>query len=174
MGTLEDIVDVRVEDVLSANVVALSSVFAAATAVATMFVAVPVGIGFLNFGEIIIYTAAFLFGGVVGGLAGGVGAAAADVLLGFGMFAPITAVAKGLEGYVVGSVAGESTRSKAVAVAVGAPFMIVTYVLAVWFFEGLPAALGQELPIDVLQAVVGFVIALPISKALQDRIPRVR
>jgi uncharacterized membrane protein len=111
---------------------------------------------------------------VIGGLAGGVGAAAADVILGFGMFAPITFVAKGLEGYVVGQISEESTRSKVIAVAAGAPFMIVTYFLAVWFFEGLPAAVGQELPIDILQSVIGLVIALPIAAAIQERLPQIR
>lgn len=159
---------------LDAETVAMAAAFAAATTVATMVVAIPVGIGVLNFGEIVIYTAAFLFGGIVGGLAGGVGAAAADVLLGFGIFAPITFVAKGLEGYVVGQVAGSSARSRAVAVAVGAPFMIVSYFIAVAYFEGLPAAVAQELPIDLLQATVGFAVALPLTRALEARIPRLQ
>ncbi len=159
---------------LDAETVAMAAVFGAATTVATMFVAIPVGIGFLNFGEIVIYTAAFLFGGLVGGLAGGVGAAAADVLLGFGVFAPVTLVAKGLEGYVVGQVAGQSATSRVIAVGVGAPFMIVTYFLAVAYLEGVPAAVAQELPIDLLQAAVGLTIALPLTHALENRIPRLR
>ena len=171
---MADVRDLLEPGPVDAETVAMAAAFAAATAVATMAVAVPVGIGVLNFGEIVIYTAAFLFGGVVGGLAGGVGAAAADVLLGFGVFAPVTFVAKGLEGYVVGQVAGSSTRSRAVAVAVGAPFMIVAYFLAVAYLEGVPAAVAQELPIDILQAVVGFLIALPLTRALEARVPRLQ
>lgn len=159
---------------LDASIVALSAVSGAAVAVATMFVAIPVGLGYLNFGEVVIYTAAFLFGGVVGGLAGGIGAAIADVILGFPFYAPVTLVAKGLEGYVVGRLAGSSTRSKALAVAAGAPFMIVAYVLARAYLEGIPAALLQELPIDVLQAAVGFAIAVPLSRALESRLPELR
>lgn len=152
----------------------MSAVFAAAVAVVTMSISIPVGLGYLNFGEVVIYTAAFLFGGVVGGLSGGIGAAAADVILGFAMYAPITFVAKGIEGYVVGRIAGESTRSKIVAVGIGAPFMIAAYVLARAYFEGIPAAIFQELPIDIIQAVVGFAIAYPISQVLQDRIPELQ
>ncbi|MGM0371855.1 MAG: ECF transporter S component [Halobacteriota archaeon] len=159
---------------LDATAVALSAVVGAAVAVATMVISIPVGIGYLNFGEVIIYTGAFLFGGVVGGLSGGVGAAAADVLLGFPFYAPVTFVAKGIEGYVVGRLAGASLKSKALAVAAGAPFMIAAYVLARAYLEGIPAAIFQELPIDVLQAVVGFAIAVPLSKILQDRIPELR
>jgi uncharacterized membrane protein len=159
---------------LDAPTVALSAVTGAAVAVATMTIAIPVGIGYLNFGEVIIYTAAFLFGGVVGGLAGGVGAATADVILGFPFYAPITLLAKGVEGYVVGRLAADSLRSKALAVAAGAPVMITAYVLARAYLEGIPAAIFQELPIDVLQAVVGFAIAVPLAHTLQDRIPELR
>lgn len=159
---------------LDATVVAMSAVVAAAVAVATMAVSIPVGIGYLNFGEIVIYTAAFLFGDLVGALGGGIGAAAADVILGYAMYAPITLVAKGTEGFVVGRLAGASTRSKVVAVAAGAPFMIVAYVLARAYFEGIPAAIFQELPIDILQAVVGLIIALPLSQALQSRLPELQ
>ncbi|MFB6081298.1 MAG: ECF transporter S component [Halanaeroarchaeum sp.] len=159
---------------LDATVVALSAVTAAAVAVATMAVSIPVGLGYLNFGEVVIYTAAFLFGELVGGLGGGVGAAAADVILGYAMYSPITLVAKGTEGYVVGRLSGESTRSKIVAVAAGAPFMIAAYFLARWYFEGLPAAVLQELPIDLVQAVVGAAIALPLAQALQSRVPELR
>ncbi|UWG46819.1 ECF-type riboflavin transporter [Halanaeroarchaeum sp. HSR-CO] len=159
---------------LDATVVAMSAVVAAAVAVATMAVSIPVGIGYLNFGEIVIYTAAFLFGDLVGALGGGIGAAAADVILGYAMYAPITLVAKGTEGFVVGRLAGASTRSKVIAVAAGAPFMIVAYVLARAYFEGIPAAIFQELPIDILQAVVGLLIALPLSQALQSRLPELQ
>lgn len=159
---------------LDATVVALSAVVGAAVAVATMAISIPIGLGFLNFGEVVIYTAAFLFGGVVGGLGGGIGAAVADVILGFGFYAPITLVAKGIEGYVVGRLAGSSTRSKAIAVAAGAPFMIVAYVIARAYFEGIPAALLNELPMDIVQAVVGFVIAVPLSRALESRLPELQ
>lgn len=154
-----------------ASVVAMSAVFAAAVAVATIAIAIPIGFGYLNFGEVAIYTAAFLFGEVVGALAGGIGSAVADVILGYALYAPITLVAKGIEGYVVGHYAGESTRSKVIAVAAGAPFMIVSYVLARAYFEGIPAAILQELPIDIVQAVVGLVIALPLAAQLKTRIP---
>lgn len=159
---------------LDARNVALSAVFAAAVAVGTLAVSIPVGIGYLNFGEVLIYTAAFLFGPIVGALAGGIGAAAADVYLGFTVFAPVTFLVKGAEGAIVGSLSGASTRSKVIAVAAGAPVMIVGYVVVVAYFEGLPVALASELPIDILQAVVGFAVALPLSKAVESRIPQLQ
>lgn len=173
MPLVEDLRDVEVAQLREPSTVAMSAVFAAATFVGTLVVTVPVGPGVFNVGEIVIYTAAFLFGGIVGGLAGGVGAAAADVATGaFAFFAPFTLVIKGLEGFVVGQLAGESVRSKVIAVLAGAPIMIVGYFVTVAYFYGLPAAIGSELPIDILQAAIGLLIALPLSQALQDRLPR--
>lgn len=174
MPTVEDLRDVEFDSLRDPSVIAMSAVFAAATTIGTMVVTIPVGPGVFNVGEIVIYTAAFLFGGVVGGLAGGVGAAAADVILGFGMWAPITFVVKGLEGFVVGQLAGPSWQSKAIAVGLGAPFMIVGYFIAAYFLVGAPYAIGKELPMDVIQAAVGFAVAYPLSAALQDRLPRLR
>ena len=172
----EFLFDVRdfVEGALNARTVAFSAVFAAAVAVGTLAVSIPVGIGYLNFGEVLIYTAAFLFGPIVGALAGGIGAAAADVYLGFTVFAPVTFLIKGAEGAIVGTLSGASTRSKVIAVAAGAPVMIVGYVAVVAYLEGLPVAMASELPIDILQAAVGLAVALPVSQALQDRLPRLR
>lgn len=162
------------EPVLDTRTVAFGAVFAAAVAIGTALVPINVGIGYLNFGEILIYTAAFLFGPIVGALAGGVGAAAADVYLGYTLFAPITFVLKGAEGYVVGRLSGDTVRSKAVAVAAGAPIMIIGYTLTVAYLEGFPVALASELPTDILQAVVGFVVALPLSAAIESRLPQLR
>jgi uncharacterized membrane protein len=159
---------------LDARNVALSAVFAAAVAVGTLAVSIPVGIGYLNFGEVLIYTAAFLFGPVVGAIAGGVGAAAADVYLGFTMWAPITFVLKGIEGAIVGYLSGDSTRSKVIAVAAGAPIMIVGYVAVVAYLEGIPVAVASELPIDILQAVAGLVVAVPLTTAVESRVPQLR
>ncbi|MBD3190247.1 MAG: hypothetical protein GF308_06370 [Candidatus Heimdallarchaeota archaeon] len=58
--------------------------------------------GFFNFGEMFIYLAALIGGPIVGGIAGGLGASLADVALGYGIYAPATAVLKFLEGFIVG------------------------------------------------------------------------
>ena len=139
-----------------------------------MLISIPVGPGYLNFGEIVIYTAAFLFGSIVGGLAGGIGAAAADLILGFAIWSPITLIGKGLEGFVVGRVSGKSLKSKLLAVLLGAPIMIAGYVLATWYLYGYPAAIFQELPIDILQAGLGAAVAIPLSQLLQAYIPQLR
>lgn len=83
---------------------AITGVFTALVCVATISftVYVPSTKGFFNIGETMVYTAALLFGPVVGAFAGGVGSMFADVLLGYYYYAPATLVIKALEGGLVG------------------------------------------------------------------------
>lgn len=66
------------------------------------FIYIPASNGFFNIGEAFVYLAALIGGPVTGAIAGGLGASMADLALGFGLFAPATAVLKALEGFVVG------------------------------------------------------------------------
>ena len=53
-----------------------------------------------------IYLAALLYGPIVGGFAGGVGSALADLYLGYPHYAPATLIVKACEGYIVGKLKG--------------------------------------------------------------------
>jgi uncharacterized membrane protein len=78
-------------------------VFAAMVCVVTLSFTlnVPVTGGYFNLGETVIYVAALVFGPIVGALAGGVGAAIADIVVA-PPFAPGTLIIKGIEGTLVG------------------------------------------------------------------------
>jgi uncharacterized membrane protein len=82
---------------------ALAAVFTALVFVATysFVINIPATGGYFNLGEIIIYVAALVFGPLVGGVAGGLGAAISDALVA-PQFAPGTLIIKGLEGLIVG------------------------------------------------------------------------
>jgi uncharacterized membrane protein len=86
--------------------VAITGVLTALETVATMMLAItiPASNGYFNVGEALIYFTAICFGPVIGAFVGGVGAALADILLGYTVFAPGTFVIKGSEGYLVGFV----------------------------------------------------------------------
>jgi uncharacterized membrane protein len=62
--------------------------------------------GYFNIGESMIYLAAVVSTPLVAGIAGGVGAALADLSTGYAIFAPGTLVIKFIEGYVAGRLAG--------------------------------------------------------------------
>jgi uncharacterized membrane protein len=97
--------------------VANIAVFSALVFVATFIlrVTIPATGGYFNIGESMIYVAALLFGPVVGGLAGGIGASLVDAI-GYAIFVPGTFVIKLIEGAVVGYI-GYRIRPKTEALA---------------------------------------------------------
>jgi len=68
------------------------------TATAVVNVYVPATKGYFNLGETMIYLIALLFEPLTAAFAGGVGSALADVVLGYGIYAPATLLIKSAEG----------------------------------------------------------------------------
>ena len=83
----------------------VTAVFTALVCVATIIfsIYIPATEGFFNIGESMVFLSALFFGPFVGAFAGGVGAALADLLLGFPHYAPATIIVKSCEGAVVGA-----------------------------------------------------------------------
>ncbi len=91
------------KDVEWSAIVVKSAVFAALVLAATMIsVYTPITEGYFNLGESMVYTAAILGGPYVGLIAGGIGSALADIILGYSHYAPGTLVIKAIEGYLAG------------------------------------------------------------------------
>ncbi|MCS7385331.1 MAG: ECF transporter S component [archaeon GB-1867-005] len=89
---------------LTARSISITALMSALVCVATLVfqVYIPETHGYFNVGEVAVYTSALIFGPIVGGLAGGIGSALADLLSGYGYYAPGTLIIKGLEGFIVG------------------------------------------------------------------------
>ncbi|MEM2094882.1 MAG: ECF transporter S component, partial [Candidatus Bathyarchaeia archaeon] len=126
---------------------------------------VPATGGYINIGDAMVFVSALLFGPIVGGFAGGVGSALADLLGGYLVFAPITLVVKGLEGFVAGLIRdGISPVRDALAVLVGGIIMIVGYLISEAIILGLGfAAASVEVPGNILQILVGGLASLPTT-----------
>jgi len=92
------------KDFITMREIALMATFTALVFLSTSLFYIPLisTTGFFNIGEAFVYLAAFIGGPIVGAVAGGLGASMADMVLGYGYFAPGTLVFKGLEGFVVG------------------------------------------------------------------------
>ncbi|MEA1993136.1 MAG: ECF transporter S component [Euryarchaeota archaeon] len=169
---------------ISSKEVAMLGIFTALTAIATMFLRIPISAtgGYFNFGETIIYTAAFLFGSYTASFVGGIGSAIAD-LWGFPFFAPITLVVKAVEGYLVGRIYekkhlpfGKKTdrRIKIFAGAVGGTFMVIGYFIGEIFIYKMIGgesisiqAAAIEVPINILQMVSGITLATIITEKIK-------
>ncbi len=157
----------------------LTALLIALVAAATLVIRIPVPAtqGYINLGDSMVYVSALLFGPVTGLLAGGVGSALADLIGGYGQFAPYTLVIKGLEGLVVGWLArrlggklasAADLARAAAAVVAGGVLMVAGYYVAEAFVLRLgPAAAAAEVPGNIFQVVGGLVAALPVSVALR-------
>ncbi len=151
--------------------VALGSVLAAAVALATLLhIPMPGMRIYFNLGEGVIYTIAILLGARYGGLCGGIGAAMADILLGYPLWAPLTLVIKGVEGYVVGK-AAPSGRLRAIIL--GALIMIAGYTTSAGVLYGWKVA-PAELLTDLLQTGIGGIFAMVFVPVLEKRITQNR
>lgn len=135
---------------------ALAAVFAALVFVATytFVINIPATGGYFNLGEIVIYVAALVFGPLVGGVAGGVGAAISDALVA-PQFAPGTLVIKAFEGAVVGCLGkrrvSQITRSKwrALSVFLGVGIGLLLAVTGALYLSGnVSLYLGIPPPIE--------------------------
>ncbi|MFO7917612.1 MAG: ECF transporter S component [Anaerolineae bacterium] len=155
-------------------VIAVTAIMIAVVTVFTMVARVPIPAtqGYFNLSDVAIYFSAFSFGPWVGFIAGGVGAALADLLGGYPQWAILTFLAHGLEGLVAGALArGRNFLGLVVAWAVGTIVMMGLYFLG----EGLvltgwgPAL--TELPVNLLQNVVGGVVGIPLFYAVRRAYP---
>ena len=111
---------------------------------------------------------------IIGGVAGGLGSALADLLLGYSAFAPFTLIIKGLEGFIIGTIAGGSGKPSliklAIAWVVGGVVIVGGYWVAEAFIMGLgvPAA-NAEIIINIPQAI-GSIIGIPIALGVKSRL----
>jgi uncharacterized membrane protein len=153
---------------LSTFQISVAAIFAALVAVSTITFFLPIAVtsGYFNFGEIFIYVAALLFGPFVG-LFAGTGATIADIVRA-SSYAPVTFIVKAMEGFLVGflvkkfnSKIKNFTLCAVFAILIGGFEMVMGYFVYEAFLFGYAVAL-LELPVNIVQMLVGLVIAVPI------------
>lgn len=152
------------------------AVMSALVAVATLIIQIPnpATRGYINFGDTMVFISALTFGPAVGGLAGGIGSAIADVASGYGYFSPFTLVIKGVEGVLAGLLSRRTkTWRDIVAVTVAGAEMVVGYFVAEFFALQLGWAALTEVPGNISQVLVGAVIGVPTAKLLRKRLVEV-
>lgn len=157
-----------------------SSVFASLCAIATA-IKIPFGVGaMVHLGTAFIFTIAIIFGGVYAGLAGAIGSAFYDLLMGFSPYTLWSFFIKGIAGLIAGTVAKglwpETSRSTAgdkwmlsavIGCFLAAAWTLIGYILAWWSVTGsLAIALGN-IPSSLMTSSVGIVVALLLGPKLR-------
>jgi uncharacterized membrane protein len=151
----------------------LMAVMSALVAAGTLIVRIPNPMGgYFNVGDVMIFVAALTFGPLVGGVAGGLGSAIADII-GFPLFAVPTLVIKGLEGLIAGLITNKKNvyRDVFAVVAAGAE-MIAGYFLVELYLWGVGGALA-EVPANIAQIAIGGLIGIPVALVLRRRLPEI-
>ncbi|MEM4736724.1 MAG: ECF transporter S component [Nitrososphaeria archaeon] len=162
---------------MKAKSVAFLSIMIPLVTVMTIIVRVPIPAtqGYFNFGDTMVILTGIMFGPYIGFLAGGIGSSLADIISGYPHYAPITFLAKGGEGAIVGTLFKRlyqhSKTLGYISGFVGGTFMILTYFAFELYFFGLGAAL-IELPWNILQCVLGTVIAYMVHLILKPTLSK--
>lgn len=157
--------------------IVLVAMFTALTTIATLVLQIPfpgTG-GYFNLGDAFVMISGFLLGPIGGFIAGGVGSAFADAIGGWFAFVPVTFVAKGLEGMMVGFFSHRTKPDKTlsgwdiIALLIGSLAMLSGYYfLEVFYLQILPEqAFLEMVTINLVQVVSGSIatiIAGPIVR----------
>lgn len=145
--------------------VVLIALFSALVCVLTIFVRIPWGKGYINFGDTLIFLAASLLGPVGGMIAGAIGSSLADLFSGFATYAPFTFVVKGGEGFLCGILYSYVFRKqrpmlrRLFSMLIAGAWMIIGYFLTDLMLYGWEASLFNFVS-GPIQAGASLVVAL--------------
>ena len=155
--------------------ISLMAIMTALVTVGTLIIRIPNPMGgYFNVGDVMIFVCALAFNPIIGGLAGGLGSAIADII-GFPVFAIPTLIIKGLEGFLASLITNKKNVFRDVlAVVVGGSEMIIGYFLVELYplQWGLGGALA-EVPGNIAQIVIGGLVGIPIAFVLRRRLPEI-
>ena len=142
-------------------------------AVGTLIVRIPNPMGgYFNVGDVMIFVAALTFNPLIGGVAGGLGSAIADII-GFPLFAIPTLVIKGLEGLLASLITNKKNVYRDIlAVVVAGTEMVIGYFLVELYLWGIGGALA-EVPANIAQIAIGGIVGIPIALVLRRRLPEI-
>lgn len=146
----------------------------ALVAVSTMVIKIPTFSteGYIHLGDSMIFLAAVMFGKKKGAIAGGLGSAMADLLLGYTHWILPTLIIKTLMGYGVGIIADQESNNlinlrNSVALVLGASWMVLGYFVAGGIMKGSFLISAASVPANLIQGFVGALLFIPIGVALK-------
>jgi uncharacterized membrane protein len=156
------------------NKIVYTGLMIAVVFVLTRFTAISLStIGYFNLGDIGIILTGYILGGPSGMIAGGLGAALADLSAGYIIFAPVTLIVKGIEGYFLGLLLNKyRDRVKPLlSIAACMGFMVIGYFAAEAFVLGMfDKTFGMTVAVNdslstLVQAVISTVVGFGIIRS---------
>ncbi|RHW37522.1 ECF transporter S component [Lysinibacillus yapensis] len=155
----------------------ITAMLVALVFVSTVFLNIKLPItangGLVHLGTAMLFIASILFGPKKGALAGAIGMGLFDLVGGWMIWAPITIAARGLQGLIVGQIAwakgrnGNSMALNVIGMVVSIPFMIAVYYIGEGILYGNWIAPLASIPGDLVQNILGIIIAIPVCLVLR-------
>ncbi len=144
--------------------------------VATVFlnIKLPFGNGGLvHLGTAMLFIASILFGPKKGAIAGAVGMGLFDIFSGWTLWAPMTIVARGLQGFIVGKISwfngrnGNNIGQNIIATIISIPVMIAVYYIGEGILYANWIAPLASVTGNLIQNIIGIIIAIPACIVLK-------
>ena len=150
----------------------ITALFMALTMVATMFIRIPLPLGYVNLGDVFVLLSVFVLGPICGTIAAGIGSGLAD-LFGYITYAPGTLIIKSamaLVAWLIYTLLLKVTNKKMLAEIVGgivgAILMACGYFLYEMLFFTTVAVAIVNAPWNLLQGGIGVALSVIIMRIL--------
>ena len=152
----------------------IQGLLVALVTISTMIFQFPVSAtqGYIHLGDSMILLISVFFGAKYGMVAGGVGSAMADLLSGYGHWAPFTFIIKGVMGYLIGKVASFSennqkffTTRNMLGSVLGIIWMVFGYFIGGGILKSSFAVAAVSIPENLVQGFAGFAIFIVVGIA---------
>ncbi len=157
---------------LSTKKLVITALLMALTTVATMFIRIPLPLGYVNLGDVFVLLSVFILGPIWGTIAGGVGSGIAD-LIGYISYAPGTLIIKScmaLCAYAIYVLMFKLTKKQMISQIVGGIVGALVMAFGYFFYEILFFATAGvaivNVPWNLLQGAVGVTLSVIVMKAL--------
>lgn len=129
--------------------------------------------GLVHLGTAMLFVISIVFGPKKGMIAGAIGMGLFDLISGWTLWAPISFLARGLQGYLVGKIAwsngrnGNSVGFNIFAALISVPFMLAIYYVGEALIFGNFIVPAASIPGNLVQNAVGLIVAIPVAIALK-------
>ena len=157
---------------ISTKKLVLTALFTALVTIATMFIRIPLPLGYFNMGDAFILLAVFVLGPFLGTIAAGIGSTIAD-LIGFITYAPGTLIIKSLMALTAALIYNLiKNRTKKIVLAeisagiIGAVIMAFGYFIYETMLFTTAAVAIVNVPYNLVQGGVGVVVSVAVMRIL--------
>jgi uncharacterized membrane protein len=166
--------ELKMNQGINARTITVTALTMALICITTMFIKVPIPLGYAHLGDTIILLTGWMFGKKIGLISSGFGSALADLLGGYATWALPTLIIKIIMGLIIGSLAFDKNRPRKIsslkvfaAVVLTMVWMVVAYTIGGAVLYGSIAAGLASTPGLILEGIVNAVIFYVAGYVLQ-------